>query len=304
MAPSATTTNGDAKATYGANGNTDPSKYAWAREHLAKEGFVVIPDILTPEEADHVCARLWKAKEAVEARGDATHLTFLDPNEKNIRVFYLMEVDKVFRDLIAHPVAVDMVRSVLGEDFLISNFTANIARPGSESMALHSDQSIVVPDPWKEVWAINCMFCLADVYKENGATLYIPGSNKWESRAEVPENAPSLLKPFEAKKGSMICMDARVWHTSGANVTEDVDRPLLFGYYTKPFLRQQVNWTAKLPQSVKDELSDEQFQWLGLGPAANVGRTGDLRYMKVQYPDGKENDVAYSGDRSGTRGYV
>ena len=183
-----------------------------------------------------------------------------------------------------------MVKSVLGEDFLISNFTANIARPGSESMALHSDQSIVVPDPWIDVWAMNCIFCLSDVYAENGATRYIPGSNKWLYRKEVPADAPSMLVPFSAKKGSMICMDARVWHTSGANTTKDVDRPLLFGYYTKPFLRQQVNWTAKLPQEIKDSLSDELFEWLGLGAAANVGRTGDLRYLKTQYPDGTKGD--------------
>ncbi|KAK5174143.1 uncharacterized protein LTR77_001223 [Saxophila tyrrhenica] len=286
-------------ATYGANGNVDPSNYAWARKHLSDEGYVVIPDILTPSEADHILARLWKAKESGEKRGDLTHMQHLDPNDSNIRVFYLLELDAVFRELIAHPVAVDLVKSVLGEDFLISNFTANIATPGSKSMALHSDQSIVVPDPWREVWAINCMFCLPDIYAENGATKYIPGSNKWTSRAEVPDNAPELLVPFEAKKGSMICMDARVWHTSGANVTQNVDRPLLFGYYTKPFLRQQVNWTAKLPQSIKDEVSDDMFKWLGLGAVANTGRTGDLRFLHVQYPDGEKAGRPESDGKEG-----
>lgn len=304
--------------TYTTPGPVKPEDYAWARKHLQEEGWVVIPDILTPEQADHVNERLWAAKEAGEKRGDLTHIGWLDPNASNVRVFYLLELDKVFRDLIQHPIAIEMVKAVLGEDFLISNFTANIARPGSKSMALHSDQSIVVPDPWKEVLAMNCMFCLSDVYEENGATRYIPGSNKWESRAEIPSNAPELLKPFNAKKGSMICMDARVWHTSGANVTQDVDRPLLFGYFTKPFLRQQVNWTAKLPQEIKDEVNDDMFQWLGLGPAANVGRTGDLRFLHVQYPDGKKADEpetnggalsGYYDDRTdvphaGHKGYV
>ena len=87
------------------------------------------------------------------------------------------------------------------------------------------------------------------------------------------------------KSGSIIAMDARVWHTSGANTTADVDRPLLFGYYSAPFLRQQVNWTAKLPQDVKDDLNEELQQRLGLGATANTGRTGDLRYMSVQYPE-------------------
>ena len=279
----------------GASNNVkNPNDHAAARKHLQEEGWVVIPDVLTPSEADTVCARLWQAKEAGEQRGDGTYLPWLDPNQSNIRVFYLLELDKTFRDLIAHPTAVEMVKSVLGDDYLISNFTANIARPGSKSMALHSDQSIVVPDPWKEVWAMNCIWCLSDVYAENGATLFIPGSNKWTSRSDIPANAPDLLRPFEAKKGSIICMDARVWHTSGANVTQDQDRPLLFGYYTKPFLRQQVNWTAKLPQSIKDELSEEMKERLGLFPTANTGRTGDLRYLSVQYPkDGGEAEAHY-----------
>lgn len=117
--------------------------YASAGSHLKEEGWATIPDILTQDEAASILARLWKAKEAAEQRGDDTYLPHLDPNSSNVRVFYLIELDKVFRDLTSHPEAIDMVQSVLGENFLISNFTANIARPGSGSMALlHSDQSI------------------------------------------------------------------------------------------------------------------------------------------------------------------
>lgn len=32
---------------------------------------------------------------------------------------------------------------------------------------------------------------------------------------------------------------------------------VVVGYCSAPFLRQQVNWTAKLPQEVKDELDEE-----------------------------------------------
>lgn len=82
-------------------------------------------------------------------------------------------------------------------------------------------------------------------------------------------------------------------------MTKDIDRPLLFGYYTQPFLRQQVNWTAKLPQEIKDELSDDMFKWLGLGPAANVGRTGDLRFMHIQYPNGQKAKDPETNDKGG-----
>ena len=123
------------------------------------------------------------------------------------------------------------------------------------------------------------------VYKDNGATLYIPGSNKYTVREDVPQDAPERLVPFEAKAGSIILMDGRVWHTSGSNVTKDEDRALLFGYYSTGFLRQQVNWTAKLSQEIKDGLSEELKTHLGLGPVGNIGRTGHItyNYLERQY---------------------
>jgi fumagillin biosynthesis dioxygenase len=266
-----------------------------AKTHLQEQGWAVVPDVLSKDEAANVLDRLWQAKSANDSRGEAAYMPRLDPNESNVRVFYLLELDKTFRELITHPTALEMVKAVVGEDFLISNFTANIARPGSGSMALHSDQSIVVPEPWNEAWALNVIWCLTDVYADNGATLFIPGSNSYTSRKEVPDNAAELLKPFEAKAGSIILMDGRVWHTSGKNVTRDVDRALLFGYYTKPFLRQQVNWTAKLGDELKRELleGDEQgrrlYDWLGLGVSANTARTGDIdgKYLSKVYVNGK-----------------
>jgi len=247
-------------------GSLDPQTHDLdsARSHLAQEGWCVIPNILDAPKAKEVLSRLWSAAEESTRRGDDTFLPFLDPNASNVRVFYLLELDSIFRELIQHPTAISMVQSVLGTNFLISNFTANIARPGSKSMGLHSDQSLVSPDPWTTVNALNVIWCLTDCYFENGATLYIPGSNKWERRSDVPRNANKLLTPFEAKAGSIIVMDGRVWHTSGANVTENEDRALLFGYYTAPHLRQQVNWTKKLSQEVQEGLSPEMAEWLGV----------------------------------------
>jgi ectoine hydroxylase-related dioxygenase (phytanoyl-CoA dioxygenase family) len=216
----------------------------------------------------------------------------LDPNSSNVRVFYLLELDALFRELIQHPVAVEMVQSLLGDDFLISNFTANIARPGSRSMALHSDQSLVVPEPWVEPWAMNIIWCLTDVSFENGATLFVPGSHRWRTRAEVPSDAHKRLRPFEAKAGSIIAMEGRIWHTSGANITQDQDRALLFGYYTKPFLRQQVNWNVGLSSQTQSSLSNEMRRWLGLNVAANTSAAADLRYL--------EDQIAAGSGQSGT----
>jgi ectoine hydroxylase-related dioxygenase (phytanoyl-CoA dioxygenase family) len=78
-------------------------------------------------------------------------------------------------------------------------------------MALHSDQSLVFPEPWSKVWATNIIWCLTDVNEANGATRYIPGSNKWTARDQIPADAPAHLVPFEANAGDILVMDGRVW---------------------------------------------------------------------------------------------
>lgn len=261
----------------------DDAILAGARQQLSDEGWCVVPDVLTQDEAAAALDRLWAAARAGEAVGERTYMPELDPNASNVRVFYLLERDALFRDLIRHPLALRFVRQLLGDDFLISNFTANIARPGSRSMALHSDQSLVVPGPWIEPWSLNVIWCLTDTRFENGATLFIPGSHHWQSRADVPADADRMLRPFEARAGSIVVMDGRIWHTSGANITADEDRALMFAYYSAGFLRPQVNWNAALSPQVQEGLSSDMRRWLGLEIAANLGTGADLRPLAQQF---------------------
>jgi ectoine hydroxylase-related dioxygenase (phytanoyl-CoA dioxygenase family) len=239
------------------------------RRQLRDDGWCVVPGVLSRTEADHVRDRLWRAAAENERRGEATRQVGLDPNEHNVRVFHLLERDAIFRELIQHPVAIDGVTTLLGPDFLISNFTANIALPGSQSMALHSDLSIVVPEPWFHPWSINAIWCLNDVDTENGATRYIPGSHKCRWRSELPENAAARTVPFEAPIGSVVFMDGRMWHTSGANVSPSRERALLFAYYSRSFIRQQQNWNAALSDETLAGLSPQMRAWLGLEARAN-----------------------------------
>jgi ectoine hydroxylase-related dioxygenase (phytanoyl-CoA dioxygenase family) len=261
-----------------------PTPLASAKLRLKEEGWCALPDVLAAGSAAQALERLWAAEAESRRRGVPTFMPALDPNPSNVRVFYLLELDALFRELIQHPVAVEMVQSLMGGAFLISNFTANIARPGARSMALHSDQSLVVPEPWVQPWAMNIIWCLTDVSFENGATLFVPGSHRWETRADVPPDAHKRLRPFEAKAGSILAMEGRLWHTSGANITADEDRALLFGYYTKPFLRPQVNWNACLSPETQSSASPQMRRWLGLDVTANTGETANLRHLETPLP--------------------
>ncbi len=245
-------------------------------ERLQDDGFCVLPDVLTPTQVADVRARLLRSAEESERRGAPTFIPSLDHNAANVRVFNLLDLDPVFRELILHPAALELVQGLLGDGYMISNFTANIARPGSRSMNIHSDQALVIPEPWEAPWAINVIWCLDDVTAENGGTLHLPDSHRIRRVADLPDDAVARMVPFTARAGSIIGMDGRMWHTSGANITENQERALLFGYYTMDFIRPQVNWNATLSPETIDSLDPELFERLGLGPMANVRHGGSL----------------------------
>ena len=249
---------------------------ARTKAQLFSEGWAIVPDVLNQTRCEDVRRRLWAAAEESERRGARTRNIGIDPNEHNVRVFNLLDLDPVFVELIQHRLAVELVTALLGAGFLISNFTANIALPGSQSMHPHSDQSIVVPEPWLEPWSINIIWCLTDIRAENGATLYLPGSHRFAWRRDVPADLRAGMRPFEAKAGSVIAMDGRLWHTSGANVTAHEERALLFGYYSRDFIRPQTNWNAALSSKTIAAMSPQMRHWLGLDPSANMSLAAPL----------------------------
>ncbi|MFT7220977.1 MAG: ectoine hydroxylase-related dioxygenase (phytanoyl-CoA dioxygenase family), partial [Candidatus Azotimanducaceae bacterium] len=87
---------------------------------------------------------------------------------------------------------------------------------------------------------------------------------------DVPLDMLGHMQSFEAKAGSIIIMDGRLWHTSGENVTENEERAIIFGYYSAAFLRSQVNWNVLLAETTQRNLSPQSRRWLGLNGTANL----------------------------------
>ncbi len=254
---------------------SDPAVLS-ACETLRERGVAVLEGVLRPDEALQVRAALVAAAAESQRRGAATFMPQLDPNDASVRVFNLLDLHAVFRELIVHPTALALVRALLGEHFAIANFTANIARPGSRPMSVHSDQALVAPEPWLAPWSMNIIWCLDDVSAENGGTLYLPGSHTIVRREALPANPVARMQAFRAPRGSIVAMDGRVWHTSGANVTRDRERALLFGYYAADFLRPQTNFNVNLSEATKTQLSPQLFALLGLGPDGNTRVAGEI----------------------------
>jgi ectoine hydroxylase-related dioxygenase (phytanoyl-CoA dioxygenase family) len=221
-----------------------------ARHDLDTQGLAIVRDVLTPAQVADVRRRLFDAIPRSEADGVPTRGYPFDPDLHNIRVFHLFNLDQVFVELIRHATALDYVRYLLGADFLISNFSANITEPGNQRMVMHADQGYVLP-PWPDrPLACNVGWLLDDLTDENGGTRYVPGSHRLGHGPDPGQTYDNTLG-VEAPAGSILILDGRVWHQTGANRTRDFRRAALFGYYALRWLRGQINWNAALwPETV------------------------------------------------------
>ncbi|MEO5723379.1 MAG: phytanoyl-CoA dioxygenase family protein [Ilumatobacteraceae bacterium] len=228
---------------------------------LREHGVAILEGALDAAETASVRSRLLSAADRSEARGFPTTNYEFDPDGRNVRVFMLFNLDPIFLDLIVRPIARTFVHAAIGEEFSISNFSANVLGPGAGSMLLHADQGYAT-EPWPPVpLAVNVGWLLDDFTAEVGATQYVPGSHLMGHNPEPGTSYETVS--VEAPAGSLLVMDGRIWHQSGINSTSDRRRAALFGYYVRNWIRPQVNWNVFLDPEVAASLDPEMLDLLG-----------------------------------------
>ncbi|WP_050493472.1 phytanoyl-CoA dioxygenase family protein [Streptomyces sp. NRRL B-1381] len=235
---------------------------------LHEEGCVVLPDVLDHGELREIADRLNGVAESERKDGTAWF------SNGNQRVFNLLNRGQGFVDLIDHPVALALVKGVLGADALLSSITANIAQPGNVPQLLHTDQQYVQA-PWFHPLTLNVVWMLDDFTPENGGTRYVPRSHVVGAPPLTEEIA---TVPLVGRAGGIALIDGRVWHGTGVNRLACEARRGIFAYYCAPYLRQQENVHRSLREEVRSGLSAEQQRllgydvWQGLGVVDGIPR--------------------------------
>ena len=236
---------------------------------------------MSRSEIDALKARLDEQAAGERARGVAFHDG--GPSRPNQRVWMLMNKGRVFRDLMLHPIIETLMSHLLGPEFLLSSFTANIAHPGGEPMVLHTDQGYVgfwTPRPV----VANIAWMLDDFSDANGGTRLVPSSHLDAAATpsayapEQPLNMPTHENTVAAEgpAGSILCFDGRIWHGTGANRT-DRARHALLSYHCRPFIRQQENFTLGLDPAIRAAERPALLNRLGFATWAGLGRIENPR---------------------------
>lgn len=263
-----------------------------ALAHIGEFGVCIMPGALDGATLKRARDALYAAAADDRARGREQKFS-LDyaHDDTNQRVWNVLSRDPVFEDLVLHPWALALVKSVLGWPALLGNLSANITGPGGGEMVLHADQ-IFVPEPWPtRPQGFNVAWCLDDFTEENGATRIVPFSHRLH---RAPSEAELTLDtvPLEAPAGSLVAFESRLWHRTGTNRSADQRRAGVFAWHTTPIYRQQENWFLSLDPRVRLFADDDMLTLLGwkaeglglvygasphLGPAAGQGSAGTPR---------------------------
>jgi phytanoyl-CoA dioxygenase PhyH len=246
--------------------NSTDTELTPAFAQLERDGFAVVPDVLSPGEVDRVKRQLVAVAEHERAAGIDDDPRWVDGPD-NQRVFGLLSKGGVFADVAEHPVAMALMRHLLHPAFLLSSLTANITGPGGHPMDLHYDQDYV-PQPWPPFPLVaNIIWMLDDFTEDNGATRFIPGSHLEDHTGSTPEALARRWGETVAvcgSAGSLVCLDGRVLHQTGANTTADERRHGVIAYYCQPWIRQQENASLALRPEVWPTLSTRVRELVGL----------------------------------------
>lgn len=239
--------------------NATAALSAAARRQLDEEGLLVLTNFIEPK----MLAALRGRINALFAElGERAGAEFKQEPQTD-RLANLVDYDDIFRWAVAVPKLLACVAQVLGPDFKLSSLNARSARPYSEwSQPLHCDMGALPDERGNAV--CNIIWMLDDFTPENGATRFVPGSHRWGRLPKDVLADPVAPHPEEqlltGKAGTVVVMNAHLWHGGTANRTSK-PRLALHSFYCRRDLPQQQYQQKLLRAEVQRQL-DAELRWL------------------------------------------
>jgi ectoine hydroxylase-related dioxygenase (phytanoyl-CoA dioxygenase family) len=232
----------------------------------------------------------------------------------NQRMWMLVNKGRTFLDVLELDQPHALIGHVLGEEFLLSSYSGNIAKTGGVAMNLHTDQwwapepvhlsrarsglpvgsmnrttfdeSIAEPrDYLAPAAAANILYMLNDFTEANGGTRIAPMSHLYGRHPNVERDADVETVAAEGPAGTAIITDGRVWHGTGANST-NAPRLAMIATYCGPQYRAQENFTVGTDPEVLKTASPRLKTLLGLKVWWAYGRIGDptIEFIDTDQP--------------------
>ncbi len=177
--------------------------------------------------------------------------------------------NELFLKLMEDARVLALTRSVLGDDCILSDLSANILGPHTAGQSWHVDAPLQqLPDPLPEfALTTQSVWMIDDFTHENGATRLVPGSHRKRRKPtwvnEVMEDEISL----EAPAGSLAIWSSNTWHRAGANTTDRCRRAVL-GYYARSWVKPFTDYRPSITSEMAERMSPTARYLLGFSSNA------------------------------------
>jgi ectoine hydroxylase-related dioxygenase (phytanoyl-CoA dioxygenase family) len=169
------------------------------------------------------------------------------------------------------PEILECVEHVIGPEFKLSSVNVRSPWPNSHWVQpLHIDGGGLPDD--KGYYVCNSVWMLDDFTLENGAIRMVPGSHGRGQRPQEVLSDPTACCPGEVlltgKAGTVVVMNAHMWHGATANQTNQ-RRRAMHVYYTRRDKPQQLYQKKFLRPEVQSQLSPRARKILALDDPDN-----------------------------------
>lgn len=215
-----------------------------AIEEIRRNGFTVLGSVFSAEQ-------MQKASELIDQLYDqqkkeyARHGKLSDVHDEDM-VRCPLAYDDCFVELCSNPFLHRVISGILGEHYVLlqQNAILNKSKTENHQSGWHRD---IPHQHWvnSRPLALACLIAVDDFTQEGGATWVLPASQHQEdfpSGTFVSKHGVCV----EAPVGSIIIMDAMLYHRSGDNTRPNFVRRAVNNLIGMPFLSQQIDIPAML----------------------------------------------------------
>ncbi|MFP6815179.1 MAG: phytanoyl-CoA dioxygenase family protein [Pseudomonadales bacterium] len=171
----------------------------------------------------------------------------------------LASYHRVFRDLAINPIAVALIRHMVGERATrFSSHNSFVKWQGDfgygKGLGLHADQT-AMPLPWgRRALTANANWCLTDYTRQGGAFAWVPGSHKQGTRPVQPRASEQAV-PVEAPKGSLLVFHGATWHGAYPRLIPGM-RLSIANYYRHAMVTSQEDIKGSFDQALSEDCDD------------------------------------------------
>ncbi len=236
----------------GEQAGVDPETFEAQHAQLLRDGYVILHDMVEP-------ALLEALREQAAPHLDRPGRNSFE-GELTQRIYGVPEKLRTADPFIEHPRVLAHLDRLFQPNYLLSQAQVINILSGSPAQPLHVDDGFY---PWprpRPALSAATVFAVDDFTAENGATVAIPGSHRWDEQRRPGPDDERIAAVMPA--GACILFLGTLWHGGGEN-RSDASRLAITAQYCEPWLRTQENYFLSVSRETAASVSENIRRLLG-----------------------------------------